>query len=168
MWRHWASPDKTQFLDALSTWKQILSLWVLWGEVFLCAWSRLDQLAIWGGCLARISGPALIHPVVSFPISLPHNEVVLFVTILAFCWQLLPATIALYLLTRLQNYLKKENLLEMARFFHSHWIRWGFLLIFSSFGMSGPLRGWPCLAPTGLPDDDQWGFFVQRKFPVLL
>jgi hypothetical protein len=48
----------------------------------------------------------------------------------------------------------------MARFFHSLWIRWGFLFIFSSLGMSGPLRGWPCLAPTGLPSEDQWGFFA--------
>jgi len=58
----------------------------------------------------------------------------------------------------------------MARFFHSLWIRWGFLFIFSSLGMSGPLRGWPCLAPTGLPSEDQWGFlfFIQRKFPVPL
>jgi len=48
----------------------------------------------------------------------------------------------------------------MARFFHSLWIRWGFLFIFSSLGMSGPLRGSPCLAPTGLPSEDQWGFFA--------
>ena len=48
----------------------------------------------------------------------------------------------------------------MARFFHSLWSRWGFLFIVSSFGMSGPLRGWPCLAPTGLPVEDQWGFFA--------
>jgi len=48
----------------------------------------------------------------------------------------------------------------MARFFHSLWSRWGFLFIVSSFGMSGPLRGWPCLAPTGLPGEDQWGFLL--------
>jgi hypothetical protein len=54
---------------------------------------------------------------------------------------------------------------RMARFFHSLWIRWGFLFIFSSLGMSGPLRGWPCLAPTGLPSEDQWGFlfFIQHR-----
>src|SRR5210317_74080 len=55
----------------------------------------------------------------------------------------------------------------MARFFHSLWIRGGFLFIFSSLGMSGPQRGWPCLAPTGLPSEDQWGFlfFIEAGDP---
>ena len=69
VWRHWAAPNKTQFLDAPSTRQQVLSVWALWGEVFLCAWSLLDQLAIWRGCLARISGLIFTHPVVSFPFS---------------------------------------------------------------------------------------------------
>ena len=73
VWRHWAAPNKTQFLDAPSTRQQVLSVWALWGEVFLCAWSSLDQLAIWRGCLTRISGLIFNHPVVSFPFSLPTH-----------------------------------------------------------------------------------------------
>jgi hypothetical protein len=71
VWKYWAAPNKTQFLDAPSARQQVLSMWALWGEVFLCAWSRFYQLALWRGCLARISGLVLIYPVVFFPLSLP-------------------------------------------------------------------------------------------------
>ena len=74
VWRHWAAPNKTQFLDALSARKQVLSMWALWGEVFLCAWSSLYQLAIWRGCLAWTSGLIFIHQVVSFTLSLPAHR----------------------------------------------------------------------------------------------
>ena len=96
VWRHWSAPNKTQFLDALSTRKQVLSLWALWGEVFLCAWASFDQLAIWGGCLApphdhnptsmfdewpRYPGSFSFTHQSPLPSPCQHTEVVLFVTI---------------------------------------------------------------------------------------
>ena len=96
VWRHWSAPNKTQFLDAFSTRKQILSLWALWGEVSLCAWASFDQLAIWGGCLApphdhnptsmfdespRYPGSFSFTHQSPLPSPCQHTEVVLFVTI---------------------------------------------------------------------------------------
>lgn len=51
MWEHWTVQNKTKFMDASDTQKQILSLRALWWKIPFCKWFILCLLAIWEGCL---------------------------------------------------------------------------------------------------------------------
>ena len=62
MWEYWTVQNKTKYMDASHTQKQILFVRTLWWKIHFCRWFILCLLAIWEGRLSSFTTPSCCLP----------------------------------------------------------------------------------------------------------